>query len=693
MNTFSSKKSLKKVQKKAITKRMGLEFEEIDTLNLRDTALPFACSWSEDDTLSVLSENEVHILKLKPNMRTVENTVNFHRQTIKPRNEYPNKEILPLLHELIMKEPRINVYDLLNDVILTPDGKALDCQDITPRCSQCVWSPAGVHKSNCALIFLSNIGNVDIQVNQGQFWIVIADLTKLYLQKTNLFKDLNHSTINYETLKDRTYKASTTCVDWSPLYGNMSYIVTGQMNGDIIIWNFSNLSLSELKQMPELVGEFPSNLSRLSAVHWIKTSNTSSLIIAGDLDGDIKGFRFDDLINFENDINSHNYWIYNDKIRVDKIISEQIDTNYLLICVKLSNIVAFLISNTGELLDQKIHKVGNLAVTGLQQINRGKYLLCTLTSYLGLLTVDIKGNKIINIHMTEINNPINTNYMSTYGLCCSKQKVMWFISSNYCKPINHLIIREQIQLSVCSNNFNNIESILLENFSQKLTNYWDCLELLRLLHDKSDSLTKIYEQRDSYDLVPLYRLKIYLWITISNDNVLKKKKRAGSKPITNEISTPPEELLKLVKIKYCLERLQSLMILDVLSEFDLCSVRYLRDYLQEMRKTETFKSYLGKQTNEEIIDVLERSASIRVMDLMKCSLCDADVTWIGKCLNGHQENQCIRTFVPFSSLWYPTCPNCESPAHPDLKEDPLICSICDNIMVYCDHKILHNDTI
>lgn len=202
---------------------------------------------------------------------------------------------------------------------------------------------------------------------------------------------------------------------------------------------------------------------------------------------------------------------------------------------------------------------------------------------------------------------------------------MWFISSNYCKPINHLIIREQIQLSVFSNNLNNIESILLENFSQKLTNYWDCLELLRLLHDKSDSLTKIYEQRDSYDLVPLYRLKIYLWITISNDNVLKKKKRAGSKPITNEISTPPEELLKLVKIKYCLERLQSLIILDVLSEFDLCSVRYLRDYLQEMRKTETFKTYLGKQTNEEILDVLERSVNIRVMDLMKCSLCDADI--------------------------------------------------------------------
>lgn len=386
---------------------MGLEFEEIDTLNLRDTALPFACSWSEDDTLSVLSENEVHILKLKPNMRTVENTVNFHRQTIKPRNEYPNKEILPLIHELLMKESRINVYDLLNDLILTPDGKALDCQDITPRCSQCVWSPAGVHKSNCALIFVSSIGNVDIQVNQGQFWIVIADLTKLYLQKTNLFKDLN-STMNFETLKDRTYKACTTCkfkklsetrklfpcskiwvffiflgVDWSPLYGNMSYIVTGQMNGDIVIWNFFNLSLSELKQMPELVGEFPTNLSRLSAVHWIKTSNTSSkilqnfefskffinfsflgLIIAGDLNGDIKGFRFDDLINFENDINSHNYWIYNDKIRVDKIISEQIDTNYLIICVKLSNIVAFLISNTGDLLDQKIHKVGNLAITG-----------------------------------------------------------------------------------------------------------------------------------------------------------------------------------------------------------------------------------------------------------------------------------------------------------------------------------------
>lgn len=155
------------------------------------------------------------------------------------------------------------------------------------------------------------------------------------------------------------------------------------MNGDIVIWNFFNLSLSELKQMPELVGEFPTNLSRLSAVHWIKTSNTSSkilqnlefskffinfsflgLIIAGDLNGDIKGFRFDDLINFENDINSHNYWIYNDKIRVDKIISEQIDTNHLIICVKLSNIVAFLISNTGELLDQKIHKVGNLAITG-----------------------------------------------------------------------------------------------------------------------------------------------------------------------------------------------------------------------------------------------------------------------------------------------------------------------------------------
>lgn len=189
-----------------------MELEEIETIQLRDSALPFAVSWSEADNVSIITEHEVHILRLKHSLKLYDNSTNFYRHTIKPQNVYPSEKLAQASGVLLCRTNRIDTFNMINDLVLTPDGKAIEANSPVPKCSQCCWSPAGtVPGDDCVLLFLNNMGNVNIQVERGSKWDVIVDLSKVYVNSFNL-DDYNKDDVkDFEVHKEVMYKLATVC--------------------------------------------------------------------------------------------------------------------------------------------------------------------------------------------------------------------------------------------------------------------------------------------------------------------------------------------------------------------------------------------------------------------------------------------------------------------------------------------------
>lgn len=77
--------------------------------------------------------------------------------------------------------PREQFYKILSTEIFTPKFEDTSIQVIKPIYLS--WSPGGVYKNSfCLLAVVSNTGNIEIFIKNGEQWICIANVTKILVE-------------------------------------------------------------------------------------------------------------------------------------------------------------------------------------------------------------------------------------------------------------------------------------------------------------------------------------------------------------------------------------------------------------------------------------------------------------------------------------------------------------------------------
>lgn len=130
----------------------------------------------------------------------------------------------------------------------------------------------------------------------------------------------------------------------------------------------------------------------------------------------------------------------------------------------------------------------------------------------------------MKIQATEIKTSINFNKYSLYGMCVSPNQAFWLLATYPRQSFDHLILRQPVVVNICAQPINQSLTKLLENPTLKLTNFADCLELIRLSSIKNGDnllddnfMLHITEIDDEY----IYHLKIRMLIYSARASFLR----------------------------------------------------------------------------------------------------------------------------------------------------------------------------
>lgn len=241
------------------------------------------------------------------------------------------------------------------------------------------------------------------------------------------------------------------------------------------------------------------------------------------------------------------------------------------------------------------------------------------------LRITTKANKISQLYVSEISTTLNRNFVSTYGVACSRQQAFWLLCLNYCKPINHLIIREPLQLLICHNPLTDNEAKLLKNPTEKMSDYYDCIELCKLLCEKKKFQITTFDTMENPLELSMYKLKIFMWMSILSNNIVKKPKKLVILEGWNS-----DEFINCVKIKYCLQKLESFVKdyaekEETLTIFLRKSVRCIREFLIGMSTSELWKSYAIKNAENGLEQLIAKTSRMIIKQPLECSLCDQNI--------------------------------------------------------------------
>lgn len=258
---------------------------------------------------------------------------------------------------------------------------------------------------------------------------------------------------------------------------------------------------------------------------------------------------------------------------------------------------------------------------------------------------------------------------------------------------DHLELKQPICVSVNMLPFNCPYQMLLENESLQLTDYYDCVEVVRYTGSiKCDSLEPLetMKYRIAMSEEFLYYLKLQL-LTV-NSKVLYYKSRSEKNYLKQLQTTKPiKKLIEVINAYFLLKFIASKR--KKLSEQAQLSIRclcnFIRDYISEKFEIELFK------TTQDILksDFEAQLAKCKIstsLDSEICSYCDAIINKDHLvCEAGHQLNRCVLTKLQIPITINNACSNCyccvldlDTLKKVTGKSSSFLCPFCDQKFIF-----------
>ncbi|XP_061722388.1 uncharacterized protein LOC133528904 [Cydia pomonella] len=628
-------------------------------INKGDT--PFL-SW-EDSMLTLVSEKTVTIFKLTHNVQCMDKKIDWNITDILCPKTSPATS---LFSKKMMKQNNIKNIDYIQmmlDPALWPHNVQL-MEELASVVSIQWSSPNFVHNNERVIAVLNNIGNVEVFAPASCGYSSLLNISSTIESQ---YKNTSEGSLPHEVAEvKKIADALETCACcWGAQYNDAFNFVTAQKNGDIHFWKLQSAN-GEIS-IEKLIVEH-SDAGEIVTMQWIPISNVVFLLVLANILGQLYVYKYQWENNCPKLINRGCPWPHKDRMAVRHLKYRVVNDRIMLICNKHRHLLVLLIDDTCNKVSEYVNNLNDYKITVISESNKHFYIgtiNCTIYKVDIMLT-----DGTLNVNVEEKTFKENFTNHDLCGLGFSKNSVICALA-----VLNRKILfrKENVALDVIflceEENYGRELTLLLQNPTQKLTDYWDCLELLRCKVLRLKTLPAIgYSQL--YLNQNIYENKLYLIILNyyhTLENLLKN----------NSTGCLPETSLEVTK-----EWIFALHAKSMISEFaDICRKKQNSDVLTDL-DTQTYscaKKYIKYYCDKYKKNLAELVPSgfdnTKDFDII-CQCCDETLKGFS-CSKGHINMFCGLTLTPIESSDYLSCSACGLIARKELEPENPMCLFCD----------------
>ncbi|XP_058835459.1 uncharacterized protein LOC131692432 [Topomyia yanbarensis] len=624
-----------------------MELTEFASLQLPEQInLPFSISCSGEYHV-VSAKGNVEILRLKYKHINEDATLNYcidriESSKLKPTGRLATKETI--LYNSSTREERTK---LQLDQTIIPNVATLYTNNI-----MAVASPPGILQdyASCLMSHLTNLGQLMLHRydKDSNEWISYVDISAVWM--AHIYD--NRIILTFDRLQTLVQEALMTAFSWrNEVYHTVAYLAVGTKSGKVAIFSLysDNAQVRHVASVPDAI----------RTLKWITIAEDRNLLLAGLLNGKIAAFSFRTLpdatvVDF---VQLADVWADEDSLTVCHIQYEidLANERILILAVKGTHLLVFTSNLHGEIMAVAIQNMNNFMITGVQQLSSYCYVVCTLAGSIFCVEIKvIKGDQLV-IELNPIKNDLNISKFSIYGVTTTKNRSCWLFLCYPSKSFDRLSLRTPTVVVFCTFSGRDSLNILLENPSLRMTEYYDCAEVIRFSGNRNietlSQLEALASTRPSVDDAYAYHLKMQLIQLGARLSYFKKRCQSIAEVLfqQSQFVAMVIEILHAAKVIYYFMFVRQSY--PQLSYPQLLTIRCLRNFIKEF----VDDSFPGdfehvhlslKSVMEEVLahasDVLSSSPQQPYYE--ECSFCgEAIADTKQTCSENHQTFRCSLT--------------------------------------------------
>lgn len=626
-----------------------------------------ASSW-HGSMLAVRSEKGIHFYELAHNVDCLDRKINCLQTFLPPAKSKASSKLFT--DKVINDSMRnINYTEMIQDQTLWPHNPQL-MEEMT-----CVvafeWSP--VHllaNQQSVLAVLNNIGGVDLFIKINMKWKHVLEIAGSFSE--NFCKTLKEPR-EFLELREAAHILSSTALCWAPtLAGDKCcYIATAQKNGVVMFWlvTCQNTSITVHFQRSIDSGE-----GEILTMRWIPISEDQFVLVCSNIFGQIVLLECQIKTCLMQLKKLHTLWPDKDRMISSQLQVITINDKIIVICNKHRHLLILMVDKHYNVCGRYINNVNDHRITCITN-SRDEIYLTTVNCQIFKINISINDTNLDVKLCPVICNNISPT-CELYDISFSPNGVLCtLITVDRKVNFRKEPLKINVVFTTTNAKLNSLVNVLLDNPTEKLTSYWDAVELLRykcMKHKVAPSI--VYY--DLYDNAcrNIYLLKLYL-IFVTFYNNLKKLFKID--PIDNI----PEESLETIK--------EEVLVIQAEMLFKKYNTKRLNEGQLEGIEKESlfgamsFLEYYCKKNNRNLSDILKFEGS-DLGDIVceyTCQACDEKIQDF-TCSNNHLNMFCSLTFTPIESFEYLSCVWCNRTARIELASEDPKCMMCDvNLVV------------
>ncbi|XP_062543001.1 uncharacterized protein LOC134210763 isoform X2 [Armigeres subalbatus] len=554
-----------------------MEMNEIGSLQLPDQVnQPFAIA-SIGDYFVAWTKGSVECFQLKYKHINEDGALNHILSRFECSKEKPTGQLMTKETDIYNSSNRYDRMKILLDQTIIPNVATLYVSNVLAAVS-----PLGIFPDYnvCLVAHLTNMGQLSIHrfdslQNEWQLYVDVSATWNAHFNANNVFKRL-------DKLQPAIHDALITSFCWRDhAFHHVAHFAIGTKSGTIVI--YSLLSDSVRIQLIVNAGK------PVRMLKWITISEDRNLLLVGLQNGKITlyGFKTEPDATVVDFTQLNDVWSDEDNLIVGQVQYEMDYANgrLLILVVKGTHLMAFLCNFQGNIGSVAIENMNSFMITGLQYLSPYRYVICTLPGMLFCVNIHITNEDQLLIKQTPITTDLNLSKYSIYGVTASRNRSCWLFIGYPSKSFDRLSLRTPTVIFFCKFNECDAIQILLDNPTLRMTNYYDCAEVVRFGGNRNPDAVKLLELRASYsanvDDSFAYHLKLQLIQLGARLSHFKKR----CQPIAEVLFNQSQFLQIVIEILHAAKVIAYFLhvhhTLNQLSYHQLLTVRCLRNFIQE----------------------------------------------------------------------------------------------------------------
>lgn len=640
-----------------------MELKDICSLSYSFEDLqPFCIKTNKHGAFCIMSKWCVQVLKPQFSFSMDMNRFNFQTD----RLQCPQSCTTALLDtqdlEIYESATQAEKQDILIDKRYLPK-----LSDALIQSCATAWSPPNP-RGYCYLAYLSNYGGLEIFSDVGDgTWQTCLNVGNYWFG--HLVKDIEFPIRNFKDLDKLVQDIlfSTLCWDEGCQGAPAQRLLCATKCNKLVLFSIfldsqeldcTNPDLINIQNIIEV------EQKHVTALRWIQNDEGEALVVSGSLDGKICLYEITSTGSIEL---KRNLWDEKDHLAIGTIEYSTVDTNFLVIAVKGSHLLFFLLSQDGSMISDAVELIPGFSVTGLIMLDKLSFMITTLDGSSCLIEVELPDNQI-QVKTKNVSLAFNLSNYSLYGLAASPNKAYFMLASFATQPYDHLILRQPANFVLCRSTTIQHVQTLTANPDSNIYFLMDYAEVVRYMGGKDMPNLRVLESQidletnigvsDAY----LSQLRAAVVIQAARYSYF----RLRSKEKTEKTRAYTSVLYQIVEV------IRAFHILQQLIHKNPQNNTWTLDQKQSGHALLTFiKTFVNSTVENERLrtvqvnlapvlqSVLAASSQI-IVPAEICTFCD-EVINVGSliCNQGHQTPRCSITKLQIESISPVTCSYCK----------------------------------